>query len=92
MLLQEAETETKIGNNIIYSKIRQLISWEGLYIEMLQFQYEFKNFGLFLHIEQLTYIFYRGGLNSLKFKNGSMFGFNIKTKSLILNFIIWLNT
>lgn len=46
MLLQEAETETKVGNNIMYSKIRQLISWEGLYTEMLQFQYEFKNFGL----------------------------------------------
>jgi len=29
----------------MYSKIRQLISWEGLYTEMLQFQYEFKNFG-----------------------------------------------
>lgn len=47
MLLREAETETKIGSNIMYSKIRQLISWEGLYTEMLQFQHEFKNFGLY---------------------------------------------
>lgn len=49
-LLQEAETETKIGNNIVYSKIKQLITWEGLYTEMLQFQHEFKNFGLFSYI------------------------------------------
>lgn len=47
LLLQEAETETKIGNNMVYSKIKQLITWEGLYTEMLQFQHEFKNFGLF---------------------------------------------
>lgn len=49
MLLREAETEAKVGNNIMYSKIRQLISWEGLYTEMIQFQYEFKNFGLYSH-------------------------------------------
>lgn len=44
ILLREAETEVKGGSNNIYTKIRQLISWEGLYVEMLQFQYEFKNF------------------------------------------------
>ncbi|XP_026812278.1 integrator complex subunit 8 [Rhopalosiphum maidis] len=46
LLLREAETETKVNNNIMYSKIRQLISWEGLYTEMLQFQNEFKNFAI----------------------------------------------
>lgn len=51
LLLREAETETKMGSNIMYSKIRQLITWEGLYTEMLQFQYEFKNFGLYLSKE-----------------------------------------
>lgn len=51
LLLREAETETKMGSNIMYSKIRQLISWEILYTEMLQFQYEFKNYGLYLFKE-----------------------------------------
>lgn len=46
MLLREAETETKIGSNV-HSKIRQMISWEGLFTEMVQFQHEFKNFGNF---------------------------------------------
>lgn len=46
--MREAETESKVINNVTYSKIRQLITWEGLYTEMLQFQYEFKNFGLYL--------------------------------------------
>lgn len=46
MFLREAEIDTKLNNNIVYSKIRHLISWEGLYTEMLQFQHEFKNVGL----------------------------------------------
>jgi len=37
----------------MYSKIRQLILWEELYTEMLQFQQEFKNFGAFFYVIQI---------------------------------------
>ncbi|XP_050529627.1 integrator complex subunit 8 [Daktulosphaira vitifoliae] len=44
VFLKEAENDVKNSNNVIFSKLRQLISWESLYVEMLQFQHEFKTY------------------------------------------------